>query len=443
MEESIKELLKEKKINELRSLLDKMKAQDISLLFQDLETEEMIIVFRILPKDKAVDTFAEMDSDLQEDLIKALTDKELKEVIDELFTDDTVDLIEEMPSNVVKRILRTITPDERKIINEFLNYPENSAGSIMTNEFVDLKENMTVEEAFKKIKKVGVDKETIYTCYVLTETRKLIGMVSVRQLLLADRDILISEIMNIDLITANTLEDREEVARKIKKYGFLALPVVDNERRLVGIITVDDAVNVLEEESTEDFQKMAAMSPTEDGYFKTSVFSHAKHRILWLLFLMVSATITGNIITKYENAFAAVPLLVAFIPMLMGTGGNCGSQASTLIIRGLATNEIKIKDIVKVIWKEIRVAVLVGVVLSIVNGISIMLQYNDLMLAIVVGVTMIITIMLAKILGCVLPMIAKRLKLDPAIMAAPLITTIIDTCSVLIYFNIATMLLNI
>lgn len=443
MEESIKELLKEKKINELRSLLDKMKAQDISLLFQDLETEEMIIVFRILPKDKAVDTFAEMDSDLQEDLIKALTDKELKEVIDELFTDDTVDLIEEMPSNVVKRILRTITPDERKIINEFLNYPENSAGSIMTNEFVDLKENMTVEEAFKKIKKVGVDKETIYTCYVLTETRKLIGMVSVRQLLLADRDILISEIMNIDLITANTLEDREEVARKIKKYGFLALPVVDNERRLVGIITVDDAVNVLEEESTEDFQKMAAMSPTEDGYFKTSVFSHAKHRILWLLFLMVSATITGNIITKYENAFAAVPLLVAFIPMLMGTGGNCGSQASTLIIRGLATNEIKIKDIVKVIWKEIRVAVLVGVVLSIVNGISIMLQYNDLMLAIVVGVTMIITIMLAKTLGCVLPMIAKRLKLDPAIMAAPLITTIIDTCSVLIYFNIATMLLNI
>ena len=403
----------------------------------------MIKLYRIMPKDLAVETFAEMDSELQEKLIKALSDKELREVMQELFTDDTVDLIEEMPSNVVKRILKTIPADERKLINEFLQYPENSAGSIMTDEFVDLKENMTVQQAFDKIRKVSIDKETIYICYVLSEDRKLLGTVTVKELLLANLEDKIKDFMNMNVISGTTLEDQEDVVNKLTKYDLLALPIVDKENRLVGIITIDDAVDVLEEESTEDFQKMAAITLNGEEYFKTSTFKHAKSRILWLLFLMVSATITGKIITEYETAFEAVPLLVAFIPMIMGTGGNCGSQASTLIIRGLATNEIRPRDILKAIWKETRVALLVGVVLSIVNGVIVMWQYQDLNLAVVVGITLIFTVLLSKILGCVLPIAAKKVKLDPAIMASPLITTIVDICSVLIYFVVATMVLSL
>lgn len=442
MEKTI-ELLENKNFTELRTRLNGLKPQDIALIFNDLETDKMIVLFRILPKDKAVDTFAEMDSDLQEELIKALTDKELKEVIDELFTDDTVDLIEEMPSNVVKRILKTITPAERKIINEFLNYPDYSAGSIMTNEFVDLKENMTIDEAFEKIKRVGEDKENIYNCYVLTETRRLIGRVTVRDMILANKTDKIKDIMVTELITANTLENQETVSRRMKKYALTVLPVVDKEERLVGIITIDDAMLVLEEEITEDFHKMAAITPNEDSYFKTPVLKHARSRVVWLLFLLLSAMVTGKIITNYENAFAAVPLLVAFIPMLMGTGGNCGSQAATLIIRGLAVDEIKTKDLLKAVWKEVRVALLVGVMLALIMIAVIMFLYKDILLAITISITLIIVVMMAKLLGCTLPILAKKLKMDPALMASPLITTIVDTCSVLIYFNIATMIMNL
>lgn len=440
---NIREKLENKDLNSVREILENTQPQDIAILFKELSDEEMIKLYRILSKDLAVETFAEMDPDLQEELIKALTDKELKEVIDELFTDDTVDLIEEMPSNVVKRILRTIPPEERKLINEFLRYPENSAGSVMTDEFVDLKENMTVKDAFDKIRKVSIDKETIYTCYVLSEDRKLLGTLTVKELLLSNMEDSIKNLMNRNVIYGTTSDDQEEVANKLKKYDLLALPIVDNEKRLVGIITIDDAIDVLEEENTEDFQKMAAITLNGEEYFKTSTFKHARSRILWLLFLMLSATITGKIITNYEQAFEALPVLVAFIPMIMGTGGNCGSQASTLIIRGLATNEIQPKDILKAIWKETRVAVLVGIVLSIVNGIIVMWQYNDLLLAVVVGITLICTVLLAKVLGCVLPILAKKLKLDPAIMASPLITTIVDICSVLIYFVVATSILKI
>ena len=443
IKQEIREKLKQKNINALKKILEEMKPQDIALLFEEILDEEIIVLFRILSKDLAVETFAEMDSDLQEKLIKALTDKELKEVIHELFTDDTVDLIEEMPSNVVKRILRTIPVEERTLINQFLRYPENSAGSIMTDEFVDLKENMTVEEAFNKIRRVGIDKETIYTCYCLSEDRKLLGILTVKELLLSKLTDHIKDLMNTNVIYGTTLEDQEDVANKLKKYDLLALPIVDNENRLVGIITIDDAIDVLEEENTEDFQKMAAITLNGEEYFKTSTFKHAKSRILWLLFLMISATITGKIITKYELAFESVPLLVAFIPMIMGTGGNCGSQASTLIIRGLATDEIKPKDILKAIWKETRVAILVGIILSIVNGIIVVWQYQDINLAIVVGITLIFTVLLAKILGCILPILAKKVHLDPAIMASPLITTIVDICSVLIYFVVATAVLKI
>ncbi len=437
IKEKVIELLEEKKYTSLQEYIDKLNSQDISGLFDDLTNEDMAILFRLLSKDEAAETFSYMDTDIQEKLINLLTDKELKLVIDELFMDDTVDLIEEMPSNVVKRILKTVSKEDRKTINELLKYPDDSAGSIMTTEFIDLKVNMTVEEAFEKIRKIGIDKETIYTCYVLDTRRKIKGLVTVKDLLLSDKNIQIKDIMETNVITVFTLDDQEEVAKKFDKYDFMALPVVDKEERLVGIITVDDAIDVIQEENTEDFEIMAAMTPTEDTYFKTSVFKHAKNRILWLLILMLSSTITGLIITHYENAFAAIPVLVSFIPMIMGTGGNCGSQSSTLIIRGMAVDEIKLKDFFRAIWKEFRVALLVGIALAICNGVRIVLQYKDIRLAIVLGSTLVGTVLLAKLLGCILPMLAKKLKLDPAIMAAPLITTIVDTCSILIYFAIA------
>lgn len=441
--EEIKELLANKRYSNLNKYLEQINNQDIPALFEDLSQEDMLRLFRVLPKDEAADVFSYMEPDLQEKLINCLTDKELKVVVDELFMDDTVDLIEEMPANVVKRILKNVNKEDRKTINELLKYPSDSAGSIMTTEFVDLKVNMTVEKAFEKIKKIGLDKETIYTCYVLDTRREIIGIVTVKYLLLADRDVLIKDIMETNVITVNTLDDKEEVAKKFDKYDVMALPVVDQENRLVGIITIDDAIDVLQEETTEDFEIMAAMTPTEDTYFKTSVFSHAKNRIVWLLILMLSAAVTGAILTYYESAFAAVPVLVSFIPMIMGTGGNCGSQSSTLIIRGMAMDEIKLKDFAKAIWKEIRVALLVGSALAICNGLRIVIQYQDIKLAIVLGLTLIGTVCLSKTLGCVLPMVAKKFKLDPAIMAAPLITTIVDSCSILIYFTIAVAIMNI
>ena len=443
IKEQVMELLENKRYSNLNKYMEQINSQDVPFLFEELSEEVIVLLFRLLPKDEAADVFSYMEPDLQEKLINCLTDKELKLVIDELFMDDTVDLIEEMPSNVVKRILKTVNKEDRKTINELLKYPSDSAGSIMTTEFIDLKVNMTVEKAFEKIKKIGLDKETIYTCYVLDIKREIIGIVTVKDLLLSDRDVLIKDIMETNVITVNTLDDKEEVAKQFDKYDFMALPVVDKENRLVGIITVDDAIDVLQDETTEDFELMAAMTPTEDSYFKTSVFKHAKNRILWLLLLMLSATVTGAILNYYEAAFAAVPILVSFIPMIMGTGGNCGSQSSTLIIRGMAMDEIRPKDFFRAVWKEIRVALLVGIALAICNGIRVGIQYHDLQLAIVLGLTLVGTVCLSKILGCALPMLAKKLKLDPAIMAAPLITTIVDSCSILIYFTIAVSIMKI
>ena len=441
--EEIKELLEQKKFNELKNKLKEMKSADISALLDELDKESVIKVFRILSKEKAGMTFSYMESDRREKLIQDLTDAELKSVMDELFMDDTVDLIEEMPSNIVPKILKAVSKADRKVINELLKYPEDSAGSMMTTEFIDLKENMTVEDALQRIRDIGTDSETIHTCYVLNSNRVLQGIINIKDILLADKNTVIKDIMETNIISVNTTDDQEDVAKMFDKYDFYALPVVDTENRLVGIITVDDAINVLREEISEDFEKMAAIQPNEEGYFETSVFEHAKNRILWLLILMLSSAITGGIITEYENAFAAVPLLVAFIPMIMGTGGNCGSQSSTLIIRGLATDEINLKDIFKVLWKEIRVSVIVGIVLAIVNGIRIMIQYKDLQLAIVIGLTLIGTVTLAKMLGCLLPLLAKKLKLDPAIMAAPLITTLVDIFSILVYFQIATAIMGL
>ena len=441
--EEILELIEEKKKNQLHYILEDINSADFPALFEELDEEKTIVIYRLLSKEKASEVFAELDSDVQEKLIGYLTDKELRSVMNELFMDDAADLIEEMPAYVVKRILKNIKPENRKIINELLNYPEDSAGSMMTVELVDLKEQMTVNEAFDRIKKIGLKKETIYHCYVIDTKRKLKGIVDIKDLLVSERTELIKDIMDTNVITTTTFTDKEEVAKMFDKYSLVAMPVVDKENRLVGIVTVDDAIDVLQEEVTEDFEKMAAIQPQEDTYFKTSVFSHAKRRIVWVLFLMLSSIVTGTIITNYEQAFATVPLLVAFIPMIMGTGGNCGSQSSTLIIRGLAMDEIRMKDFLKAWWKEIRVASLVGIILALVNGVRIMIQYQDLQLSLVVGLTIIMTVILSKSLGCILPMLAKKLKLDPAIMAAPLITTIVDTCSVLVFFNIAVIIMGI
>ena len=441
--EKIIELIQYKEINKLHDLLEDMNSADFPSLFEELNQENVLVIYRLLSKEKAAEVFAELDSDVQEELINVFTDKELKSVMDDLFMDDTVDLIEEMPSNVVKRILRNISSTDRKVINELLKYPEDSAGSIMTTEFVDLKKNMTVEEAFAKIKKIGLKKETVYNCYVVDSSRKLVGTVDIKELLIAERDEKIEDILEENAISVLTTEDQENVAKMFDKYNLVAMPVVDTENRLVGIVTIDDAIDVLQEENTEDFEKMAAIIPTEDTYFKTGVFTHAKNRILWLLVLMLSSAFTGAIIENYEAAIAGVPILVAFIPMIMGTGGNCGSQSSTLIIRGLALDEIKFSDFFKAVWKELRVAIVVGVVLSAVNTVRMFIQYgaeygNQVMqMSIVVGITLIATAVIAKLMGCMLPMLAKKLKLDPAIMAAPLITTVVDMCSIFVFFKIA------
>ncbi|MBO4461880.1 MAG: magnesium transporter [Lachnospiraceae bacterium] len=440
--EEIRTLFTERRYTELKKHLNEMNEADIAALFEEMAEEEIPIMFRLLAKEEAAEVFARMEHEQQLILIKALTDKELGLVIDDLFLDDTVDIIEEMPANVVKRILANSDPQTRRQINELLKYPDDSAGSIMTVEYINIKPDMTVAEAIERIRKKAPDSETIYTCYV-TENRTLVGVCTIKDLLLAPDDELIRDMMESNVITVNTLDDKEDVAKMFNKYDFLALPVVDTENRLVGIVTVDDAIDVLQDENTEDITKMAAIYDASDTYFKTSIFKHAKNRIVWLLVLMLSSTITGIIITKYENAFAVVPLLVSFIPMLMDTGGNCGSQASTLIIRGIALDEIVFKDIFKVIFKEFGVSIIVGVILSIVNGLRIYLFYHDLNIAIVVAMSLICTIMLAKFIGGVLPLVAKKLRLDPALMAAPLITTVVDTCSILVYFRIATVFFHI
>lgn len=450
MNAEIMELLDSKDVKKIKELFVDMNEADIADILRyyyehtENDKTELPLLFRLLPKDVAADVFSYMESDMQMTLINAFSDKELEAVFDDLFIDDTVDIIEEMPANVVSRILQSTDSETRKQINQILKYPKDSAGSIMTTEYVYLTKDMTVKEGLRKIKEVGVVKETVYTLYV-TEARKLIGVLSVLDLITSDDDKRMEEIMDTNVISVDTLEDREVVARQFSKYDFLALPVVDKEGRIVGIITFDDVMDVIEDEVTEDFSKMAAVAPAEDEYFKTSVFRHARNRIMWLLILMLSATLTGTIITKYEAAFAAVPLLVSFIPMLTGTGGNCGSQTSTMVIRGMSVGEIRLRDFFKVVFKEFRIALIVSSILAFVNGLRIYITYtyfvesdsDPLKMSICVSGAIICTVIMSKLIGCMLPMLAKRCKLDPAIMAAPLITTIVDTATTFVFFNIA------
>ena len=428
----------------LKKELETLQEVDVAQFLELLSGEKIVVVFRTLPKEMAAEVFANLQPETQEYIVTSITDQEIAVIIEDLFVDDAVDFLEELPANVVKRVLKNAGADTRAQINQFLNYPENSAGSIMTAEFTDLRKTMTVAHAIDPIRRTGEARETIYTCYVIDDRRVLDGVVSVKSLLLADDEQLILDVMDTDIISVNTEDDREDVAQLFSKYGLLSLPVVDKENRLVGIVTVDDAVEVIEQEATEDFEKMAAMLPSERPYLKTSVFDLAKNRIVWLLVLMISAMITGGVLERYETAFAAMPLLVTFIPMLTDTGGNAGSQSSTLIIRGMAVSEIHPKDLPQVVWKELRVSVLVGLVLSVVNFIQLAIRYpgNELM-ALTVVLSLFATVVIAKTVGCVLPILAKMCHADPAIMAAPLITTVVDAFALIIYFSLAQRLLGL
>ena len=436
--DQIIKFLEERNFKELKEELENLHPVDLVDAMEELDKKQRMLVFRLLSKEEAAEVFTDMNSDMREELLEALTDSELKEIMDEMYVDDTVDVLEEMPANVVDRLLMATDEETRKQINTLLQYPEDSAGSIMNIEYISLRKEMTVADAILKIRQVGINRETIYTCYV-TEKRKLIGVVDVKDLLTAGESRLIEEIMDENVIYARTLDDQEQVANQINKYGLVAIPILDHEDCMVGIVTVDDAMLVLQDETTEDISIMAGVSPNEDSYFGTSVFQHARSRSLWLMLLMLSATVTGEILGHYEDAMAVMPVLITFIPMLMGTGGNCGSQSSTLVIRGLAVGEIEFKDIFRVLFKEIRVAVVVGLMLAVVNGLRIYIMYDqNVMLAGALGLTMIAVVSMAKCIGCILPLLAKKLGLDPAIMAAPLITTILDTCTILVYFNIVT-----
>ena len=451
LEKTIGKLLDEKKYPTLRDILITMNPSDLAGIFQGMEQERIPLLFRLLPKELAAETFVEMDPDAQELLIKGFSDSELKEVIDELYVDDAVDLVEEMPANVVKRVLAQADPDMRRSINELLKYPDNSAGSMMTTEYVTLRPEMTVEESILRIRRTGVDKETIYTCYV-TEDGRLTGLVTVKDLLLAkDDEELVKDIMEQNVISVSTSTDQEEVAGMFAKYNFLAFPVVDNDDRLVGIVTVDDAIDVMQEETTEDMEIMGGMSPSEKSYRRSTVLDLFRQRIPWLLLLMISATFTGMIITSFETALAAQVALTAFIPMLMDTGGNSGSQSSVTVIRAISLGELKFRDMPMVIWKEIRTAVLCGAVLALVCFFKIMLVDRLLLgndgitttVALVVCITLVITVFLAKTVGAILPLTAKQLGFDPAVMSSPFLTTIVDALSLLVYFGTARLLLGI
>ena len=443
-ERRIQELIKEKKYVTLKREIEEMNEVDVAELLEPLDIHTSLLIFRMLPKDLAVDVFAHFSVEQQREFISIVTDKELKTIVDELYFDDMIDILEEVPANIVKKILSNAKEEERNLINQFLNYPPDSAGSITTTEYVDLKKTMTVQDSLNHIKKTGLDKETVYTCYVTDKNRKLEGLVSLRKLVISDGDKTIEEIMNRDVIYVQTHDDQETVAGIFKKYGFLALPVVDKEERLTGIITFDDIMDVIDQEATEDFQKMAAMSPSEEKYLDANVFSLAKHRIIWLLVLMVSATFTGGIIRRFEDLLQTVVVLTAFIPMLMDTGGNSGSQSSTLVIRGLALGEIETKDVGKVIRKELGISLVVGFVLAIVNFFRIYLFDNvGPMISLTVSITLFMTVVISKVIGGILPIIAKKMNIDPAIMAGPLITTIVDALSLIIYFSIASFLLGI
>lgn len=441
--EELEQLITERKYTKLKDMLSEVNPADMAMIFEEVDKKYRLLLFRVLPKELAAETFAYLETDMQRTLIEAFSDVELRQVVDELFLDDTVDIIEEMPANVVSRMLKSVDSETRKTINELLHYPKDSAGSIMTTEYVALKKNMTVEQAFAHIRAEGVDKETVYTCYV-TDNRTLIGLVTVKQLLLASYEDVIEDIMETNVISVHTHEDQEIVANMFDKYDFIALPVVDKENRIVGIITVDDAMEVMREEHEEDIQAMAAILPSDKSYMQTGTFEIWKKRIPWLLLLMLSATFTGKIIQSFETALAGCVALTAFIPMLMGTGGNAGSQASVTIITGLSTDEIEYKDIFKILWKELRISLVCGFTLGVACVIKIILLDGvDLTIAIVVAITTVITVIVAKLIGCTLPIIVKKLGFDPAVVVSPFITTIVDAMSLMIYFQIASMMLGL
>ena len=442
--EILQELLESRKYTLLRQTISEMNTTDIAAAMSEMEDEDSLKMFRILPKDMAADVFADLELDNQQYIIRSLSDREASNIIDNLMADDATDLLEEMPANVVKRILANASPETRADINHLLQYPEDSAGSIMTVEYVDLREDMTVADAIERIRKKGVDSETINICYVVTRQKILVGTVALRYLLIMKPDEIIGDIMNTNVISINTMTDQEEAARMFQKYGFTAMPVVDNETRMVGIITIDDVVDIMEEEATEDIEKMAAIVPSDKPYPKVGIFETYKSRIPWLLFLMISATFTGAIITGFEDALSAYVILTAYIPMLMDTGGNAGGQASVSIIRALSLKEIEFTDLFKIIWKEIRVAVLCGLTLSVANFAKLLL-FDKLALpvAAVICLTLLIVVLIAKLVGCCLPMLASKVGFDPAVMASPFITTIVDALSLLVYFNIATKMLHL
>ncbi|MBR3396503.1 MAG: magnesium transporter [Lachnospiraceae bacterium] len=438
------DLLQAREYKAVRSILNVMNAVDIAALMEDLEERDLAQAFRLIPKEKAAEVFTNMNTDQQSALVSIFTEKELKDMLDDMFLDDTVDLLEDLPANLVTRILESVNSEKRRTINQLLNYPEDSAGSVMTTEYVSLRKTTTVADALKLIKKIGIRKETIYTCYVL-ENRKLVGIVEAKDLLTEDDDVKMEDIMetNEEIISVTTHTDQEEVAKLFTKYDLLALPVTDNEGMMVGIITVDDAMDVMEEEVTEDMAKMSGITPNDQPYLETSVFREVRNRIPWLLILMLSATITGAILTHYEHAFEAIPILVSFIPMLMDTSGNCGSQASTLVIRGLAVDEIHLGDVFRVMFKEFRVSILIGIILALINGVRILIMNRNPVIALIVGLALVCSIIIAKFIGCMMPMLATKLKIDPALMASPLITTIVDACSITIFFTIAVAILGL
>lgn len=439
----LKELLLNRNFTELRKELSNMNPVDIAEMLRELEIDEQLLVFRLLKKDEAADVFSEMSGDEQKELINGFTDQELSVILDEMDEDDLADMVEEMPAGVVERVLARTSPEMRNAVNQLLQYKEDSAGAIMTTEFIALKETMSVKEAFDYIRAVADEREDVYTCYITSGARMLEGVVTVKEMLLSGLDEQIGTLMNRNVIHVSTTTDQEEAARLFDKYNLTALPVVDNEGRLVGMITVDDAIDTMREETSEDFEKMAALNPKEEDYFHTSIMEHVRNRLPWLLILMFSSIATGLVIEKYELAFQAMPALVALMPMLSDTGGNAGSQTSTLIIRGMALGEIRLSDFLKVVFKESRIALICGMVLGIANGLRIFIQYHNIVLASIIAITLVLTVIVSKLCGAIMPMLAKKLGMDPAIMASPLLTTVVDVCSVFIYFNIATILMGL
>ena len=437
LEKTIESLFENKKYKTLRDVLSVTNAADIAELFAQLQVKSIPVLFRLLPKELAAATFTLMESEHQELLIKSFSDNELKEVFDELYVDDMVEIIEEMPANVVNRILINSDAQTRHIINEILKYPEDSAGSLMTIEYISLRPKMSVDEAIKRIRRTVKDKGNIYDCFVTDENRILLGRISIKTILLADHNDIIEKIMDTSPVYVTTTTDKEDMYKTMSKYDSAILPVVDEETRLVGIVTFDDAIDVMQEETTEDIERMAAIAPTDDEYFNTSDIKHAKSRIIWLLILMLGAAVTGILISSYETAFATMPILVSFIPMIMSTGGNCGAQTSTLIIRGMSVDEISPSDFFKVLWMEFRISLVISIILAILNAIRIIISYHNVILATTVSLAIVGTVIISQAIGCLLPMLAKKIKLDPAVMATPLITTLVDTASVIIFFNIA------